>query len=261
MAYFQAIPLYLRSDTGASEYFQKFRAEADAISGSFPILVPTEVDEGNASGVTTIFANGKARYTGLQRMMLPCLWVEDGSGGHTVIRLEQQTESIQRVLGALTDGAKTASTVAELGRFVNDQLRKDAVARNPELNALNRSLAMPTQAYYVVAGVCAVLFLAAIFAAGVYYPGAATEKAIAVVCGVIFIAVMLLIAVFIPSPTTSQERTFRVVLALASAGFVSMTPGFLNVEINTWIKAGGALAVFVLTFFYSPGSLAAGQHK
>jgi hypothetical protein len=258
MSYFQVIPLYFKSDIGASEYFKDFKAEADAISGSLPVIVSKEVDDGDAAGLAVIFdPAGKGRYPGLDRTMLPCLWVEDGSGGKTVVRLQRQTDSIQRVLGALADGAEVTSSAEDLGRFVIEMLRKDAVARNPEVNAIDWRLMMPSQAYYGIAGASALLLLAAIFAVGVYYPGPATEKAVAVVCGVVFVAIMLAVAIFIPSPTASQERVFRIVLALAAAGFVSMTPGFLNVEISSWVKAGGALAVFVLTFFYNPGSLAA----
>ena len=258
MTYFQVIPLYLKSDEGASEAFKEFLTEANAISGSVPVLLANEVNEGDAGGIVTIFdKTGKERYPGLQRAMLPCFWVEDGFSGHTVILLQQRSDHVQRVLGALADCAKRAFSAEELGELVAEELRKDAVKRDPALNAIHRRLAMPTQAYYGVAGVFAILLVTAIFSAGVYYPGPATEKTIALVCGVVFVAVMLLIAVIIPSPTTSQDRTFRIVLALAAAGFISMTPGFINVEISTWLKAGGALAVFALAFFFNPGSLVA----
>jgi hypothetical protein len=81
------------------------------------------------------------------------------------------------------------------------------------------------------------------------------ERCIAVACGVMFVAVLLALAVLIPTPTLDQRQTFRIVLAIAAAGFVSMTPGFLEITVSKWIRAGGALAVFAIVFFYNPGSL------
>jgi hypothetical protein len=74
--------------------------------------------------------------------------------------------------------------------------------------------------------------------------------------GVVFIAIILAIAVLIPEPTSFQFNIFKTVLALAGAGVAAVIPGILNVKISTWITAGGALAVFVVLFFYSPASLA-----
>jgi hypothetical protein len=34
-----------------------------------------------------------------------------------------------------------------------------------------------------------------------------------------------------------------------------MIPGFLSVQVSTWLRAGGALAVFVIVYFYSPAAL------
>jgi hypothetical protein len=81
------------------------------------------------------------------------------------------------------------------------------------------------------------------------------EKIVAVAAGVIFVSTMLVIAIKIPNPTPSQYTTFRIVLALACAAFASMIPGVLNVSVGTFVKAGGALAVFVVVYFYSPAGL------
>ncbi|MBY5637730.1 hypothetical protein HFO39_23670 [Rhizobium leguminosarum] len=77
--------------------------------------------------------------------------------------------------------------------------------------------------------------------------------------GVVFVAAILALAVFVPYPTTYQYTVFRIVLALAAAGVAALIPGFLEVslrtKVSTAIKAGGAIAVFVIVFFFSPAAL------
>ena len=73
--------------------------------------------------------------------------------------------------------------------------------------------------------------------------------------GVVFVVVMLVLAVAIPNPTPTQYDTFKIVLALAAAGVAAFIPGFLEVTVPGWIRAGGALAVFVLVFTKSPATL------
>ncbi|ARO32338.1 hypothetical protein NXC14_PA00041 (plasmid) [Rhizobium sp. NXC14] len=75
--------------------------------------------------------------------------------------------------------------------------------------------------------------------------------------GVTFVAVMLVFATQYPNPTPSQLFTFVVVLGLAAAGVGAILPGVLGIE---WkgpggvpaIRAGGALALFVLVFLFRP---------
>jgi hypothetical protein len=73
--------------------------------------------------------------------------------------------------------------------------------------------------------------------------------------GIVFIITMLTLAITVPEPTAFQYTVFRIVLALATAGIAAMIPGFLHVETPGWMRAGGALAVFVLVYFYNPASL------
>lgn len=81
----------------------------------------------------------------------------------------------------------------------------------------------------------------------------------AFIFGVVFIAAMLLLALKFPKPTPFQYNIFRTVFALAAAGVAAMIPGFLNLELNSsvglLIRAGGALAVFVIVFFFNPKQL------
>ena len=73
--------------------------------------------------------------------------------------------------------------------------------------------------------------------------------------GVVFVGLLLLIAIRFPHPTSFQYTVFRIVLAIACAGVAVVLTGFLDIEIPGFLKAGGALAVFVVTYFYSPAAL------
>lgn len=73
--------------------------------------------------------------------------------------------------------------------------------------------------------------------------------------GVVFLTVMLVLAVFFPTPSAFQYLVFKVTLGLAAAGIAALIPGFLEVNIPTWLKAGGALAVFALVMYKSPADL------
>lgn len=75
--------------------------------------------------------------------------------------------------------------------------------------------------------------------------------------GVVFVGTLLLLSIRFPNPTDFQYLVFRIVLALASAGVAALMPGLLEVEFQTWLKAGGALAVFVIVYFKSPANMVA----
>lgn len=81
------------------------------------------------------------------------------------------------------------------------------------------------------------------------------QSTLAFLFGVVFVVVLLVIAIGFPTPTPFQYTVFRIVLALAAAGVAAMIPGFISVEFKTWVKAGGALAVFVIVYFVNPASL------
>lgn len=83
------------------------------------------------------------------------------------------------------------------------------------------------------------------------------EKLLAFIFGVIFIIALIILAIAFPQPTSFQYTVFRIVLALAAAGAAAMFPGFIEVAVPGWLRAGGALAVFVIVFFYNPASLVA----
>jgi hypothetical protein len=82
-----------------------------------------------------------------------------------------------------------------------------------------------------------------------------TERLVAFGFGVVFIVILLVLAILKPTPTPFQYTVFRIVLALAAGGVATMIPGFLTVTVSKSIRAGGALAVFLIVYFYSPAGL------
>jgi hypothetical protein len=78
------------------------------------------------------------------------------------------------------------------------------------------------------------------------------------VFGVLFLSTILALLVFIPNPTKDQMRVFMVVLALAAGGFGTVFSGMLNVKLTLGKKlaigATGALAVFVIVYFFAPAA-------
>ncbi len=84
---------------------------------------------------------------------------------------------------------------------------------------------------------------------------AAIQKRIAFLFGVVFVLLLLIIAIGFPSPTPFQYTIFRITISLAAAGVAAMIPGFITIEIANWVRAGGALGVFVVVYFYNPAAL------
>lgn len=73
--------------------------------------------------------------------------------------------------------------------------------------------------------------------------------------GVAFILILIAIALLKPDPSKFQYTIFRTVLALAGAGIGAVIPGFIEVTAKNWIRAGGAMAIFVLVYFWNPAQL------
>lgn len=44
-------------------------------------------------------------------------------------------------------------------------------------------------------------------------------------------------------------------MALAAAGVATGIPGFINVNVGRYVKAGGAIAIFVVVYFFNPAKL------
>ncbi|CAM2064230.1 Carboxypeptidase regulatory-like domain-containing protein [Sulfidibacter corallicola] len=85
------------------------------------------------------------------------------------------------------------------------------------------------------------------------------ERTAVFVFGVILVFVFLGLIIFVPDPTPFQYTVFRIVLSLAAAGVATFIPGLINVEIRKIIRAGGAIAVFVIVYFYAPAGMPTGS--
>jgi hypothetical protein len=70
--------------------------------------------------------------------------------------------------------------------------------------------------------------------------------------GVVFLVSIAVLAVYSPSPSSYQYSLFRTVTALAAAGIGAILPGFLDTTFKNWLRAGGAVALFVVVYFFSP---------
>ncbi len=82
-----------------------------------------------------------------------------------------------------------------------------------------------------------------------------TQQLSAFLFGVVFVIVLLILAILFPNPTAFQYTIFRSVLSLAAAGVAAMIPGFISLSVSKWLRAGGALAVFAVVYFYNPAAL------
>lgn len=73
--------------------------------------------------------------------------------------------------------------------------------------------------------------------------------------GMVFIVVLLSIAFLVPNPTVTQWFVFRVLLALAAAGIGAIIPGLIVVKVSNIVRAIGAIALFVLVYWFNPPKL------
>ncbi len=81
------------------------------------------------------------------------------------------------------------------------------------------------------------------------------EKIVGLILGVALIITLIVLVVLIPKPTEIQLLVFKWVMALSSAGVAGIFSGMIHVEgkIKQFaIRAGGALAVFVVVYFFNP---------
>ena len=87
------------------------------------------------------------------------------------------------------------------------------------------------------------------------------DKILAFAFGCFFAIVLLLIAIFDRNPTQLAIFIYRVVLALVAAGIGAVIPGMIDVNVQPVIRAGGAIALFVIVFWFNPPNLVTGGPK
>ena len=78
------------------------------------------------------------------------------------------------------------------------------------------------------------------------------------IIGCVFALIILISVIFIPNPTSTQFFIFRGVFAISLAAIATVIPGLLNVESRFqgfYIKATGAIAVFVIVWLLNPPAL------
>ncbi len=85
------------------------------------------------------------------------------------------------------------------------------------------------------------------------------QEIVAWASGVVFFLLLFGIAAY--SVVTGKQIVggalllFRIIIAVTGAAFAAVIPGFLNVNMKlptTVISAGGALAAFVILYFFNP---------
>lgn len=73
--------------------------------------------------------------------------------------------------------------------------------------------------------------------------------------GCAFLIAILAIAFYKPNPTAFEYTIYRIVIALAAAGVGAIIPGFLNIRFKSWLRAGGAVALFIVVYFFAPATM------
>lgn len=84
---------------------------------------------------------------------------------------------------------------------------------------------------------------------------AVTDKFLAFGFGVSFLIVLIVIALLKPEPSGFSYTVFRIVLALAAGGIGAVLPGFIEVSFRNTLRAGGAVALFVVVYFFAPAPI------
>ncbi|MGQ0505218.1 MAG: hypothetical protein ACT4TC_07835 [Myxococcaceae bacterium] len=81
-----------------------------------------------------------------------------------------------------------------------------------------------------------------------------TWRAIPYALAILGVLLTVGLSLLVQRPSDIQYFVMRVVLALGAAGAAAVIPGLLRVELSRGIRAGGALAVFVVIYFANPPS-------
>lgn len=73
--------------------------------------------------------------------------------------------------------------------------------------------------------------------------------------GIFLIIITLIMAMIIKNPSPTQFFIIRGVFALSCAAVGSCIPGWLKVNINGYVKAGGAIALILIFWFFNPPAI------
>jgi hypothetical protein len=114
---FVAVVLSLPQDGAPYQYFADSKDDLNVLSGpNLHLAIVDRYDENGGDNFAKLFmAEGKARYPGLLRADLPCLWIEDQDEGHFIVRLKSfTTDQTRDAVGQLIDCATKAKSAADL---------------------------------------------------------------------------------------------------------------------------------------------------
>ncbi|MFT4012762.1 MAG: hypothetical protein QM682_05035 [Paracoccus sp. (in: a-proteobacteria)] len=80
------------------------------------------------------------------------------------------------------------------------------------------------------------------------------ERIAVFISGLVMIGALIWIAIIVPNPTDFQYTVFRIVLGISGAALAALIPGFIDLRYKNVIRAGGAMAVLVIIYFFPVAS-------
>ncbi len=81
------------------------------------------------------------------------------------------------------------------------------------------------------------------------------QKIVMPIIGIAGLVAMVAIVYFNPFPSMYQSGVYWLVLALLSAFFATLLPGFIEFKYQKMIKAGGAFAMMFIIYFFKPAAM------
>jgi hypothetical protein len=107
---------------------------------------------------------------------------------------------------------------------------------------------------HILAGAAAIVVILLILT-GAFYLGLLAGL-IPLVLGIVLTFAALGLAFVFPQPNALQSQLIRSTFALGAGGLASQIPGLLNIQLGVGgqatITAAGAIAVYIITFFFKP---------
>lgn len=118
---FLAAAIFTPEDTLSFEYFTKYKASIDAVTGTDIFFGLPDVNDGVIRDLDKLFGpEGKLRYPELDRLDLPCLWIEDEQKEHRIVHLPADQIKFTTLIRGVTDAAAKASSFKEFNMAVDD---------------------------------------------------------------------------------------------------------------------------------------------
>lgn len=87
---------------------------------------------------------------------------------------------------------------------------------------------------------------------------AAGNKYITLGIGFVFVILSFVISMVIDNPSEFKMFIIRSTFAVGCAALASFIPGWINVNIKGYVKAGGAIAIILIFYFFNPPAMLMG---